>query len=163
MNNISKILSFCFLIIFGATLLLNTLSLLSIASHKERVRHEIQFSKKNTYLFFTKEKWEQIEKIDDDEINVNGKMFDIKSIQVTSTIVEICGHYDTKEDNLLAQSKESEKQLIKKVSFFQPYFFEKIEIFKSKKVVILNEKGSKGMINDILKGYLQCFEQPPRA
>lgn len=78
-----------------------------IAYHKKT---EKKSSKININLSFSIDEWQQVEKENEDEIRIQGRMFDIKSIRFEHDHVSVYGHFDTKEDNLIAKSKEDHKK-----------------------------------------------------
>ena len=78
---------------------------LSIERHR-RYEHSEAKTKQNSYFTISYSQWKQAKKIKDDEILLNGKMFDVKSINFTEESVILYGHFDQKEDTLLAKAKE---------------------------------------------------------
>jgi hypothetical protein len=71
---------------------------------------EKKSKKKNIYLTFSAADWQNIEKINEEEIRIQGKMFDLKSIRFVGNEVVVYGHFDIKEDKLLAHAKDIEKK-----------------------------------------------------
>jgi hypothetical protein len=78
-----------------------------IAYHKKA---EKKSAKININLSFSMDEWQQVEKENEDEIRIQGRMFDIKSIRFEHDRVCVYGHFDTKEDHLIAKSKEDHKK-----------------------------------------------------
>ena len=85
-------------------------SLLNHAGLYHHKQVEKNGSKKNIYLSFSTKDWQQVEKVNDDEIRIHGKMFDLKSIHFIQDSVIVYGHYDKKEDKILAHANELEKK-----------------------------------------------------
>lgn len=84
------------------------ISHLQIGFHKEHMKEE--GGKQNTFLVFSSEEWNMVTHVNDDEVLLDGKMFDVKAIDLRHGQVIVYGHYDTKEDMLLAQAKDLQKK-----------------------------------------------------
>lgn len=78
-----------------------------IHQHKQA---EKKSKKKNIYLTFSAADWQKIDKINGEEIRIQGKMFDLKSVRFVGNEVIVYGHFDIKEDNLIAHAKDMEKK-----------------------------------------------------
>lgn len=61
-------------------------------------------------LRFTADQWQQTQKHGDDEVKIGNQMFDIKSVKVVGNEVMVCGHFDHEEDEILADTHESQKK-----------------------------------------------------
>lgn len=78
----------------------------------------------HTVLRFALSEWQSIEKVNDDEIKVNNRMFDIRSISVEEHEVIVTGHFDKEEDEILADTDASHKKdACKKTEKFQTELF----------------------------------------
>lgn len=64
----------------------------------------------NQILTLTYSQFKKAKKMETDEIMLEGRMFDVKSIQFTHHEVILVGHFDSKEDGLLAKAKEHESK-----------------------------------------------------
>lgn len=92
-----------------------------------RIQHhkvsEKRSGKANIYLTFTAEEWENVEKEGDDEIEIDDKMFDIKSMHTENGKVTVYGHYDSEEDEMLAEQSDIEKKKSEHKKNTQAEFF----------------------------------------
>jgi len=101
--------------------------------HKLQVKKNIGSSKANRVLLLTQAQWDKAEKQGSDEVRLNGKMFDIKSIQQQNGHVLLYGHFDSKEDALLAKARAMDEQqkILKKSGFFAFFFFEELPLMET--------------------------------
>jgi hypothetical protein len=111
--------------------------------HKESARNNANHEHLVT-LTFSKEAWRQLKKIGRDEIELDGKMFDVKSIQKNESEIKVIGHYDTKEDALVAKCDSSHKDnSLKKSSFTSLLLFvetmDAFNFFKAKNYTTYND------------------------
>lgn len=83
------------------------LNYFGVQKHKET---EKKSRKKNISLSFTTSAWHNVEKVNEDEIRIHGQMFDVKSVQIQENKIIVFGHYDDKEDELIANVKNMEKK-----------------------------------------------------
>jgi hypothetical protein len=137
----------------------------SIILHQNFIAKNIQKHKNNIVLSFTYQEWQELKKVRADEIEINGKLFDIQSLQKSKDQIVIYGHYDTKEDQLkeLSQdlkkkSKQIEKQNVAfsllfcetpiTYSFFNPQFKSNQPILKP---------------SQLCKLFLQASSPPPKV
>lgn len=124
------------LIVFSLSQIIFVSCQIAIKMHKESTRNNANHEPLVT-LTFSKEAWRQLKKISRDEIMLDGKMFDVKSIQKNQSEIKVIGHFDSKEDALAAKCDSSHKDnSLKKNSFtFLLLFVETIDgfnFFKSK-------------------------------
>ena len=99
----------------------------SIKLHHHYIAKNIQKHKNNIVLSFTNQEWQQLKKVRANEIEINGKLFDIQSLHKSKDQIVIYGHYDTKEDQLISLSKQLKKksqQTEKQDSAFSILFLE---------------------------------------
>ncbi len=121
-RSIAILLGVLFLLSQGHHLLMEQV----LRGHRQMVRQQMRSSKANRILLLTQEQWEKAEKVKVDEIRLNGKLFDIKSMHCEKGQVILYGHFDTKEDRLLASSRmlDDQQNVIKKSGFTAFFFFE---------------------------------------
>lgn len=108
------------------------LQLLPIAVHIALRTHQSMMQENNntnqlSTLHFSKIQWEQVVKHTNNEIDVHGRLFDIKSVVVSENQVIVKGFYDTVDDALVAVSKDIKKKnqhLEKHHPVFTPLFCE---------------------------------------
>lgn len=123
MHNINKLICYSFLFIWiflQSTFLLFNFQLV-FHQQKEKKKHA------TCELYFTIEEWKNIKHIEKDEFDINGNMFDAKSISFQQNKIKLVGHFDKQEDEIKNNHKdiESKKSGIKQVSFFSFLFYEK--------------------------------------
>jgi hypothetical protein len=122
-------------------------SYLGIQQHKII---EKKSNKNNIYLTLSSIEWAHIKKVNDNEINICGKMFDIKTVIIDKSQVVVYGHYDVLEDDLLANAKDLQKKkndqkknnVNDNTLFFEEVLFEKlifITAYKVEKFPLLRE------------------------
>ncbi len=71
---------------------------------------EKKSNKADITLSFTMQQWQHVERMGSDEIRISGRMFDVKSLIVLDGKFVVKGHFDKKEDGLLAKAKELQKK-----------------------------------------------------
>ena len=81
-----------------------------IQVHKQLVRQEIKNRTQLVSFSLTKQEWENSVKHGSSEIELNGKMFDLKEVAFTSEKVIITGHFDHEEDQMIKVAKGVEKK-----------------------------------------------------
>lgn len=79
-----------------------------IIRHKQIEKHAKV--NRNIWLTFSKEQWQSVEKMNETEIRIAGKMFDIKSQIFQNNQMLVYGHFDTKEDILLLKERDLQKK-----------------------------------------------------
>lgn len=128
------------------------------------------FTKKSSkhpliYLTLQKDEWNKaIHFFDKNEILIEGKMFDIKSISYRENgDIVLYGHYDHKESNLLSKKNSTKDEIQNKNSIlvFAFYFFEKITHKTLSKYLLIEPKKECYVINNYKYLYLQKVELPP--
>lgn len=138
-----------------------------IWSHLGIQYHKIEEKKskrKNIYINLTSADWPHIEKVNDDEIKIYGKMFDVKSICIEKGQVVIYGHYDVKEDRLLVQAKDldSKKNELKKSTNINVLFCNDIIDFSLDKIVYSQNQNKCRMHSSLLNQFLNIESPPPK-
>jgi hypothetical protein len=96
-------------------------------SHKKNNQKN---NKQNIELVFSKSQWEQCTKLGAKEILIQGKMFDVYSTFVTDFQVIVKGHFDTKEDLLIAKYKSDQEKKITKHCFSCFFYHEEISCYQ---------------------------------
>ncbi len=103
-GNIATVLLILFSIIQSIGLIYNY----NIELHRHNEHSNENFSaKKNQFISLTLKEWSMVRKVNKDEILLNGKMFDVKSITYKQNNVLVYGHFDSKEDQLLSKSRDA--------------------------------------------------------
>lgn len=105
-----------------------------LIQHKKR---ELQ-KKENYKVIINKNEWNSIKQISKNEVEINGKMFDVKSITLINNKLILLGHFDEHEDYLISQQKTTKEKVIKQSTLFVFLFYQNIEsisLFKEKIVV----------------------------
>ncbi|HMT34359.1 MAG TPA: hypothetical protein PKC41_00795 [Chitinophagaceae bacterium] len=136
---------------------------LGLQHHKQS---EKKATKKNIYLSFSTKEWQKVEKVNDEEIRIQGKMFDLKSIQFKQDRVVVYGHYDVKEDKLLANAKalEKKKQEQKKsASNDYHLFFEISNTTILKTSIVLSKKNYYLFSQQYFSQYRDIESPPPQV
>jgi len=134
---------------------------LGIQNHK---RDEKKSKKKNIYVTLTSADWAHIEKVHADEIKIYGKMFDVKSVFIEKGQVVVYGHYDVKEDRLLAQAKDvdSKKNQLKKSSNVSVLFCNDIIDFSLDKIVYSQNQNTCRLQSSLINQFLHIESPPPK-
>ncbi len=137
----------------------------AIKFHQSYVQSEIQQQQNLYKIEISKQTWARVKRISADEIELNGKLFDIQSIHISTGKVIITGCFDKTEDKLIAVSKGFEKKeqnIEKQVSFFNILFCEEqidYNFFNSSlkgEFIICHS-------NHISTSFLQEDSPPPKA
>lgn len=134
---------------------------LGIQNHK---RVEKKSKKQNIYVTLTSTDFAHIEKVNEDEIKIYGKMFDVKSVFIEKGQVVVYGHYDVKEDRLLAQAKDvdSKKNELKKSTNISVLFCNDIIDFSLDKIVYSQNQNKCRMHSSLLNQFLHIESPPPK-
>jgi hypothetical protein len=124
-----------------------------------------QKRKVNYFVTIPKSNWKTIKKINADEIEINGKRFDVKLIEFKNHQLILFGHYDTRENEIVKQHTdfEKKKQDQNKSASFAFLFYEKIEnpiLYHPKDWISKTENLIK---ETVLKGNVEEWFIPPRA
>jgi hypothetical protein len=101
-------------------------------SHKNDTISNIEKNKETVTLKMSIDEYNEY-KIEDKELSIHGKMFDIQSKNINGNEVEVVGFFDGKEDKLIDSLKHSyQKNNTKQtITFFSFFYFEKIATFKA--------------------------------
>jgi|688.fasta_scaffold846253_2 hypothetical protein len=139
-----------------------------IWSHLGIQHHKIEekkSKKQNIYVTLKSTDWAHIEKVNDDEIKIHGKMFDVKSIFIEKGQVVVYGHYDVKEDRLLAQAKDvdSKKNQLKKSTNINVLFCNDIIDFSLDKIGYSQNQNKCRMHSSLLNQFLHIESPPPKC
>ena len=88
-----------------------------------------QKRKVNYFVTIPESNWKSIKKVNVDEIEINGKRFDVKFVEFKKHELVLFGHYDTRENEIVKQHTdfEKKKQDQKQSDSFAFLFYEKIE------------------------------------
>lgn len=160
LNTTPRYIAFILLLLFGASQSSTWLFSFQINQHRKQERRDVyKHNKENRVLTYSE--YNKLKFIEEKEILLEGKMFDIESVDFNENEVILHGHFDSKEDALLAKAKQkdSEKQE-NKSSKFPILFFENITTSCST-VQIPNEK-NKFIISSVNPLCLALtFEPPP--
>jgi hypothetical protein len=100
---IAHLLLMLFCLSQGSYVVLNSV----LQKHKSETFASIAHSKKCMTYTFTKTEWENVNFKDKHEVEINGNMFDIQSINELNNEVIVKGNFDTKEDQLISQQKQT--------------------------------------------------------
>ena len=124
-----------------------------------------QKRKVNYFVTIPKSNLRNIKKVNADEIEINGKRFDVKFIEFKNHELILFGHYDTRENEIIKQHTdfEKKKQDQKQSASFAFLFYEKIEnpiLFHPKYWITKTENQ---MNETILKGNIVERFIPPKA
>ena len=103
-GNIATVLLILFSIIQSIGLIYNYN--IELHRHNEHSNENLS-AKKNQFISLTFKEWSLVRKVNKDEILLNGKMFDVKSITYKQNNVLVYGHFDSKEDQLLSKSRDA--------------------------------------------------------
>jgi len=146
------------------------LQLLPIAVHIALRTHQSMMQENNntnqlSTLHFSKIQWEQVVKHTNNEIDVHGRLFDIKSVVVSENQVIVKGFYDIVDDALVAVSKDikTKNQLLEKHHpIFTPLFCEdpqQYSFFKpaNKSAAFID------VVQDIFTSFFQEDSPPPKV
>ena len=138
-----------------------------IWSHLGIQHHKIEekkSKKQNIYITLTSADFAHLEKVNDDEIKIHGKMFDVKSVFIEKGQVVVYGHYDIKEDRLLAQAKDvdSKKNELKKSSNISVLFCNDIIDFSLDKIGYSQNQNKCRMHSSLLNQFLHIESPPPK-
>ena len=136
----------------------------AIRTHKSIVQENID-TKKISTLYFSKMQWEQIVKLDGNEVDLHGRLFDLKSVLVSGNQVIVKGYYDTVDDALATVSKDIKKKdqsLEKHNPVFTPLFCEDPQQYSffrpaDKSVIFIS------VAQDIYTSFLQEDSPPPKV
>jgi hypothetical protein len=125
---------------------------------------EKKSKKQNVYITLTTADFAYIEKVNDDEIKIHGKMFDVKSVFIEKGQVVVYGHYDVKEDRLLVQAKDvdSKKNELKKSTNISVLFCNDIIDFSLDKIVYGQNQNKCRMHSSLLNQFLHIESPPPK-
>jgi hypothetical protein len=110
-------IAFILLILFGLNQSASWYYAAQIHQHRQAERKS---KHRNAFFTFSYSQFQKAKRMAEDEILIDGKMFDIKSITFEDDAVVLYGHFDQKEDQLLAMSDKAEekKNQSKKVDGF---------------------------------------------
>ncbi len=137
----------------------------SIKLHHHYIAKNIQKHKNNIVLSFTNQEWQELKKVRADEIEINGKLFDIQSLQKSKNRIVIYGHYDTKEDQLkeLSQDLKKKSKQIEKQSIAFSLLFCETPITYS--FFNLQFKSNQPILkpSQLCKLFLQASSPPPKV
>ncbi len=117
------------LVLFATVQLLPSLVNFSIRSHHSVMHKNLGMQKKIVRLQFSVHEWTNVKRVKAHEIEIDGKLFDIRSVEIEGNIVWIKGCYDAKEDRLSALSRDLKKKgtdLEKNKAEIGPLFLEEI-------------------------------------
>lgn len=89
--------------------------------HQHR-KSELKSKHTNAYYTFTYSQFQKAKRMAKDEILIDGKMFDINTITFEHNRVILYGHFDQKEDRLLAKSKDHESKKESRTKNFKVSF-----------------------------------------
>lgn len=155
-SSIANILLILFISIQGVLLL----GKWQIIRHKQTIHHTKV--KKNIWLTFSYDQWQSVEKMNASEIRIEGKMFDIKSLRFNKNQVLVFGHFDSKEDRLLAKERDLQKKNKSQNSLTQD-----LQLFYEEPITTSFDSPTFGSLNHtarFLARYSFCYykvEMPP--
>ncbi len=138
------------------------LNYIGIQKHKQM---EKESREKNICLSFTVSTWHNIEKVNEDEIRINGKMFDVKTVQVQKGKIIVFGHYDDKEDELIANAKNMEKKKSehkKNTKIDNTLFFEDIKTVVSRIYPVFHDRHYPLLSQTYFFQYHKIENPPPK-
>lgn len=81
-----------------------------VAMHKQIIQQELKSSHQLVSFSFSTQDWNHVTKYDSSEIEINGKLFDIKKVTYSPDTVIVTGKFDQKEDNMMKVAKGAEKK-----------------------------------------------------
>ncbi len=160
-GNIATVL----LILFIGFQLIGIVVNTNIQHHRNREQScNEEHAKKNHYFKLNINQWTEVKIINKNEILLNGKMFDVKSIQFINDQVVIYGHYDSKEDRLLANAKDvnSKKQALQKTFKIAVMFCDEIVEYCIQKTYSFKNNHTQNLISGLLLMNLPTDYPPPR-
>ena len=152
-------IAFILLILFG----LNQSATWYYAAQIHQHRQDERKSKhSNAFFAISYPQFQKAKRITKDEILIDGKMFDIKSITFEYDAVMLYGHFDQKEDRLLAKANHHESKKEDKVKSFKIPFLYVEEIENQSDFSYLTIESSQHILfSDHLRSVLQRVDSPP--
>lgn len=161
MNSATKHIALILLLLFGISQSTTWVFSNQINQHRKQQRAK-RDKHPNETIVLTQVQYKEVKVIEEDEIMLHGKMFDVHSVKFEKDKVILHGHFDTKEDVLMAAQKshESKKEEQSKTYKFPTLFFEKIEpvirvtflTIKKNKFILFSDKTQSVYLN---------FDSPP--
>ena len=132
----------------------------AISFHHQKEKEK----KANCVLNFSKDEWKKVNPFGNDELEINGKMFDANSILITKNNIKIIGHFDKKEDEIKSNINnfESEKSKIKQTSFFSFVFYENAFQYNFYKLFFLKKNHSSIYNQSLAIQYIRLDTPPPK-
>ncbi|GBL35685.1 hypothetical protein EMGBS15_12800 [Filimonas sp.] len=98
------------LVLFALTQIVPSLIHFSIRTHQAMVQIKCPRQQETITLQFSLKKWIAVKQTKSNEIEIDGKLFDVRSVEIEGNLVSVKGFYDTKEDKLCAISKDLKRK-----------------------------------------------------
>ncbi len=130
--------------------------------HKNKVVQNIENNKEVITLNISKEEYNKC-KVEENELNIYGKMFDVQSKIEEGDNIKVTGFFDIKEDVLKDTLKHSLKNDTQKkeYSVFAFFFFEEAQVFNCKQLQINNQNHTCKYNSKVCNSLLSNDSPPP--
>jgi hypothetical protein len=152
-------IAFILLILFGLNQSATWYYAAQIHQHRQAERKS---KHRNAFFAISYSQFQKAKRMAKDEILIDGKMFDIKSITFEHDAVILYGHFDQKEDRLLAKANHHESKKGDKVKSFKIPFLYVEEIEHQSDFSYLTIESSQHILfSDHLRSVLQGADSPP--